>query len=309
MSVPAAYLGVILIWATTPLAIQWSGDGPGFLFGVTGRMVIGATVALVVLRAMGLTLAWRRRARRTYLAAGLGIYGAMLATYWAAQHIPSGWISVVFGTAPIITGVMAAAWLGERSLTAPRVGGMVLGLAGLAVVFGGALEASATTAAGLLGVVVAATIHSASGVWVKRLDPGLPGLVVATGGLWVAVPLFLLTWFLAGATWPEVLPVRAGWAIVYLGVVGSVLGFTLYYYVLRRVAATRVALITLVTPVVALVLGATLNGEVITPQVWLGTALIGTGLVSFQFGERILARSPFPLGGERPAGGEAGTGR
>ncbi|HLF97561.1 MAG TPA: EamA family transporter, partial [Methylococcaceae bacterium] len=42
MRVPLAYIGVILLWATTPLAIKWSGEGPGFLFGVTGRMAIGA---------------------------------------------------------------------------------------------------------------------------------------------------------------------------------------------------------------------------------------------------------------------------
>ena len=45
MSVPAAYLGIILIWSTTPLAVKWSGEGPGYLFGVTARMVIGALLS------------------------------------------------------------------------------------------------------------------------------------------------------------------------------------------------------------------------------------------------------------------------
>ncbi|MET0109749.1 MAG: hypothetical protein ABW084_12685 [Candidatus Thiodiazotropha sp.] len=53
MSVPAAYLGIVLIWGTTPLAIKWSGEGVGYLFGVTGRMVIGVILALLVLRMIG----------------------------------------------------------------------------------------------------------------------------------------------------------------------------------------------------------------------------------------------------------------
>lgn len=54
MSVPAAYLGVVLIWGTTPLAIKWSGEGVGYLFGVTGRMVIGVVLALVLVYLMRL---------------------------------------------------------------------------------------------------------------------------------------------------------------------------------------------------------------------------------------------------------------
>ncbi|MGZ8928379.1 MAG: EamA family transporter, partial [Methylobacter sp.] len=41
MRIPLAYISVILLWSTTPLAIKWSGEGSGYLFGVTGRMVIG----------------------------------------------------------------------------------------------------------------------------------------------------------------------------------------------------------------------------------------------------------------------------
>ncbi|MDX1336059.1 MAG: EamA family transporter, partial [Gammaproteobacteria bacterium] len=44
MSVPAAYMGIIMIWATTPLAIKWSGESVGFLFGVSARMLIGLAV-------------------------------------------------------------------------------------------------------------------------------------------------------------------------------------------------------------------------------------------------------------------------
>ncbi|MBU2479196.1 MAG: EamA family transporter, partial [Gammaproteobacteria bacterium] len=46
MSMPAAFLGVILIWSTTPLAIQWSSEGGGFLFGVAARMWLGALFCL-----------------------------------------------------------------------------------------------------------------------------------------------------------------------------------------------------------------------------------------------------------------------
>jgi drug/metabolite transporter (DMT)-like permease len=80
---------------------------------------------------------------------------------------------------------------------------------------------------------------------------------------------------------------RALISIVYLGVVGSVLGFALYFYVLRYVETTKVALITLITPVMALLAGQWLNAEQVASKVWVGTALIMLGLVGFELGGRI----------------------
>jgi drug/metabolite transporter (DMT)-like permease len=72
-------------------------------------------------------------------------------------------------------------------------------------------------------------------------------------------------------------------AIVYLGLFGSVVGFTLYYYVIKHLDAGRVALIMLVTPVTALLLGQTLNAEFIPATGWAGIALIGTGLLLYEW--------------------------
>ena len=47
MSIPAAFLGVVLIWATTPLAIKWSSEDAGYLFGVASRMVLGGTAVIL----------------------------------------------------------------------------------------------------------------------------------------------------------------------------------------------------------------------------------------------------------------------
>lgn len=282
MSVPAAYVGVILVWATTPLAIQWSSEGVGFLFGVSSRMLLGALVALMLVRLLGVDMPWHRQARRTYLLAGATIYLSMLSVYWGAQYIPSGWISVVFGISPIVTGVLAALWLGERALTVPRILGMALGLGGLAVIFGRSHSAGGLSILGIAAVALAAFIHSAGAVWLKRLNANLPSLSVVSGGLAVAVPLFLATWLAVDGHLPEAVGGRALLAILYLGIIGSVVGFVLYYYALKHLEASRMALLTLVTPVCALLLGHALNGETLGLSVWLGTGLILAGLACFE---------------------------
>ena len=78
-------------------------------------------------------------------------------------------------------------------------------------------------------------------------------------------------------------------AMVYPGVIGSVLGFALYYYVLQHMETTRVAL---VTPVLALLLGHLFNGASNGARVWFGTITIPGGLLLFEYGDRLLVRLP-----------------
>jgi drug/metabolite transporter (DMT)-like permease len=291
VSVPAAFLGVVAIWATTPLAIKWSSEGAGALFGVASRMVIGVLLCLALLALLRQPLRGHRAALLTYLAGGLGVWGAMTSTYWAAQFIPSGLISVLFGLSPVVTGVMAGWWLGERLMTPVRLLGLALGLAGLALIFGLSLGGGSEAAWGVAGILVAVHVHAASSVWVKRIGADLPALATTTGSLVVSVPLFVAAWALADGDWPSGVPAPAVWSIVYLGVFGSALGFILYYHVLRRMAASRVALITLITPVLALALGHFANGEPIGVREVAGTGIILTGLALYQWGERLATRS------------------
>lgn len=283
MSIPAAYIAVILIWSTTPLAIQWSSIGAGFSFAVMARMVIGLVLAGLLLAVWRVGLPLHRRARMSYLASGLGMFGAMLCTYWGAQYISSGLVSVLFGLAPLVTSVLAAFWLGERALEPFKLAGIGLGLVGLVVVFGAQLSADTHHAAyGVASLVLAVLIYSAGLVWMKRIDDDSPPLATTTGSLIVALPLFIAAWWLADGSVPVEVPLRAEAAIVYLGVFGSVIGFALYYYIVKRVEAGKVALITLTTPVFALLLGAWLNGEIVPLRVWLGAACIGLGLALHQ---------------------------
>lgn len=290
MSVPAAYLGMVLIWTTTPLAIKWSSEGVGPWLGVSARMQLGVFVCLVLVALLSRRMRWHAKARNTYLAAGLGIWGAMGSVYWGAQFIPSGMVSVVFGLAPVITGLLAALMLSERVFTPFRSVGMLLGIGGLLLVFGHSMQLGNDQLPGLLAVLLSVSVHSLSAVTIKRIGAGLHPLETTTGALLVAVPLFWLSWGMSGADTDVQVSERALWSILYLGAVATGFGFVLYYYVLREVSASSVALATLVTPVLALLLGAWLNHERVAGADLLGAGIIVLGLACYQWGDRLLDR-------------------
>jgi len=296
MPIPLAYIGVVLIWSTTPLAIAWSGEAAGFIFGVSSRMLLGVILIFCFATAMQSKIVWHKKACLAYLYGGLGIYASMLAVYWAAQQIPSGWVSVLFGLTPIFSAVMASLWLENEHLTRHRMSGISLGLIGLLVIFGSSLSLNETAVLGVLGVILSGIIHSASAIWVKRVDARIPAISMTAGSLVVATPLFVLTWlftqpgFMATQQILHHAPQHSLLAIAYLALFGSVFGFSLYFFVLKHVEATRVALISLITPISSLMLGHYFNHEAITLNIIIGTSLILSGLALFELGGKPLPK-------------------
>lgn len=287
MSIPAAYLGIVIIWSTTPLTVKWSGEGVGFLFGVTSRMVIGTILSVMVMRVAGLAMPLNRRAQVTYLTSALGIFGGMFFVYWSAQYIPSGFISVIFAVAPITTGLLATWLLNERNFGIARVLGFLLGFGGIVTVFYSGLVIGGEAWKGVIGTLFSVIVFSASGVMIKKFGDDLHPLTANTGGLIYGSFLFVLLWLVFDGHLPQAMSARTAGSIIYLGIVGTLIGFTLYMYLLKNQSPSSLAMITLVTPVTALYLGSLLNNEVIGSSVWYGTAMILAGLLMYTAPKRM----------------------
>lgn len=283
MSIPLSYITVIAIWTTTPLAIKWSSEGAGFAFALSGRMILGCLLALLFIALMRMDMPWHRRAVKLYTISGLGIFTAMTLVYWAAQFIPSGWVSLLFGLSPILTGVMASLLYGENELTPGKLVGMALGTAGLMIIFVSSMELNIEAVYGIIAVLVSTTVYSLTAIKTRHYNAGIPALSVVAGGLLLAMPLYGFAWYVFDGEYPSDIPVRAGAAILYLAFFGSVIGFALFFYILKHISATRVSLITLITPISALLLGRYLNHEPITIKIMFGAGLIIAGLAAFEF--------------------------
>ena len=143
---------------------------------------------------------------------------------------------------------------------------------------------------GIVAIVAAVALQSFSAVWIKRLGDGVGGFATTTGGLLVSLPLFLLSWWILDGTMPQQVEPKAAWSILYLGIFGSVIGFMLYFSLVHEWPANRVALITLVTPVMALLLGLGLNDEHIGFFEWLGAGVILLALASYVYGDQFARR-------------------
>ncbi|WDE00202.1 DMT family transporter [Thalassomonas actiniarum] len=289
MSVPAAYFAVVLIWSTTPLGIVWSSETVSPTIAVLMRMVIAAVLGLTLLKCKGMSLPGNKQAMKVYWFSALGIFGGMLCSYMAAAYISSGMMSLIFGLSPVVSGLLAQKILNEAKFSRTRKLAMLVSLSGLALVCSDNLSMTEQNPLGLIFILLAVFFFSLSAVLVKSVKVAIHPMATTVGALLVSIPLFFLAWLVLDGTMPvHEWQARSLWAILYLGVFGSLIGFVAYYYVLQKLSASTVTLITMITPAIALSIGAYLNNETVSVNLIIGAVFVMSGLAIYNWGEKLL---------------------
>lgn len=289
----AAWLGVVGVWSTTPITIKWSALDLGPWAAVTARTAIGALVFALLFA----TPWWRfensRRVWRTGAVVAAFFVAGMLLMYAGAPSVPSGIMSVVFGLSPIATALLASGVLGDERLTAAKAAGCLFGFIGTVLLFGAGLDPGAGmgegAALGLVLMVLSMLSGSINMLVVKRIGRDVPVASLTAASVWLGLPAFLGVWAVMDGHLPVDPGARAIGSVLWLGVMGNVVGFLLFYYALKHLPATTVAMITLVTPVLALFVGTTFNGEQLPAGAWTGAALVLAGVALAVLGDRKLS--------------------
>ncbi|MBK8972501.1 MAG: DMT family transporter [Hahellaceae bacterium] len=288
MSVPAAYLAVVFVWSTTPLAVAWSSETVNPVVAAGARMAIAAAVGLIITTVMRLPIPWDRKSVGSYLYSVVSIFGGMLCTYLAIRYIPTGLVSVVFGLTPMMSGFLAQRLIGERPFTPLQWLSFVLSLSGLGYIFLKGLQLESHGVYGIILMLIAVFLFSYSGVMVKKQAAAVHPLPHTVAALALSVPLFVLAWWMLDSTVPRVdFDSHSPWAILYLAIFGSLIGFGCYFYVLKHLSAATTSLITLITPVFAMGLGHVLHGERFSSHQAIGALLIMGGLALYFSGARM----------------------
>lgn len=297
--IAAAYLGLVLIWSTTPLAVVLSLRDLDAVWALALRMVIAACLAQGVLRLAGLRLVFDRLALKRYAIGALSMFGAMLFTYLGARHLPSGLISILFGLSPLIVGVLGRFFFRGARFSALQWSGLLLALTGLVLIFLQGEKLARIDSGSVALVLTGVTCYAVSALWLKQLPQALPPLVQTTGALWVSALAALLSLPLLGGAVPTHIPGAASTAaLLYSASVGSIIAMLFYFFLLQRIEVGTMALTTLMTPVLALLLGIFVNHEHFRAQILWGMGLILLGLAAYYERElrRLLARKVVVVG-------------
>jgi drug/metabolite transporter (DMT)-like permease len=268
------------IWGSTWLFIKLGlEDLPPLTFAGI-RFVIAALVLMAVALARRLPMPDGKSLRLLALTGFLSFtmnYGLL---FWGEQHISSGLAALLQATIPLFGLVLAHVYIPAERVTPSKTAGVLMGLAGVALIVSEQMNAGGHRAVqGSIAIVVGALAVALANVLVKarglHLDPAMLALGQMVFGL---VPLLFFGVLLEGN------PVHFHWtgmavvSLLYLALVGSSVAFILYYWLVRHMAVFNTMLISLVTPVVAIIIGGIVLGEKVPWRVAAGGAVVLSGI-------------------------------
>ncbi len=269
-----AFFAIYFLWGTTFLAIRIAVEQLPPLFAAGARFFIAGIVLLGFMLARGETSPTARQWRNLLVLSLLMFVAEYGPLFWAEKYVPSGVVSVLAATIPILTLVMEMLILRQQKWRLSLAAATLLGFAGVGVLLlpGGPQHFPVLPC---FAILCGCTTWSLGTVLSRSMD--LPAARPITAGAAMALGGAILLLISAGLGEMHPLPhisLRAAGALLYLIVFGSLLAFTAFVWLLAHMPATRVASHAYVNPIVAVALGYFAAGEPVTMRTLAGTALV-----------------------------------
>ncbi|MFB2594007.1 DMT family transporter [Paracoccus sp. p4-l81] len=271
------FAATVLIWGTTWIAIAMQIGPVPVPVSVFYRFALAAAILIPALALTGRLPAIPRGQRRWILAQAACLFSLnFLCFYTATASIPSGLVSVIFSLATVYNAINARIFFGDRITARVLIAG-VMGFAGLALMFKAELADHPMGAQALRGIALAAlgTLFFSFGNMISRRNSAA-GIAPLTANAWgMGMGALILAGVIAATGTPIVAPPDARYwgALIYLSVVGSIIGFTTYLMMVARMGTAKAAYATVMFPVIALILSSLFEG-----YRWQPLSIAGLGL-------------------------------
>lgn len=254
------------------------------LMVVVTRVSLAAIILLIATRAFGVRMP---RDGLVWVAFfGMGFLNNVVPfslIVWGQAHLASGVASILNATTPLFTVVVAHFCTSDEKMTGARLAGVLVGLAGVAIMIGGdAITSLGVNVIAQLACLAAAISYAFAGVFGRRFKAMcVSPLATAAGQVTASSVMLMPVMLLVDKPWTLPLPsVDAISAVVCLAALSTALAYILYFRILATAGATNLLLVTFLIPVTAILLGVLVLGETLQPRHWIGMGLIGLGLAA-----------------------------
>jgi len=278
-AVAALYAMICLIWGTTWLVIKIGLDGVPPFLAAGLRFALSSAALFTIIAARGVKLRMNRDGLIAVLSCGLLSFTLSYAcVYWAEQYVSTGLVAIIYCTMPLVTALLSRFWTRAEALPARMVAGLFVAMAGTVLLFlharGLGRQAAPQMAVAFVAVLATAVNLVSVTKYGRELNVfvlNACGMAIGSAGLLALSAVFeshaAINWSRANVL-----------AIVYLALIGSVAAFQAYYSLVKVMDATRLSLISLIFPIVAVLLGKAYLHESLPARRWAGMALVLAGV-------------------------------
>ncbi len=287
MQTVLVWIFLCLIWGTTWIFIKIGlEDLPPIAFAAS-RFLLAVAVLSAVIAIQKIPLAplrenWKLIALTGFLQFSIN-YSLV---FWSEVYITSGLAAVLQATISVFGLLLAWFFLPNEKITKLKIAAISIGIIGVAVIFFDQLRVQSVMAfAGSVAIVIGAYAAAQASILVKAKGGAIHPAVLVLGQMICGLPAVLIYSLVAEGN-----PLTFNWTlraigcVLYLSIAGTIAAFWLYYWLLGRIESTKAMMISLITPLIAVVVGAIFLGESLPPQTGIGGLLVigSVGLIAFR---------------------------
>lgn len=286
------FLAVILIWSLTPLAAVWTVKEIHWAWGLFLRFSLALPFALLLLVCFKLKMPFSKQACLSYFAGAIGLFGSMTLCYIGAQYVPSAVISMIYGFAPLVSGLICVYLLKYPKFSRTQVIGLSIATLGMGFALGIGSSGSAFNIFGVALQFLAVLLYVVSALAVTKLGKQIHPITQMVGATlfsWIGY-LVILPFFPDLPNWHDI-SLNAYMAIIYSALFSSVLAMICYYSLIHHVKTTTLMLTTIMTPVIATLWGYWFNQEDLGHYYFIGLGLVCFGLILYSIGKNSLDKN------------------
>ncbi|MDA3507710.1 EamA family transporter [Acinetobacter junii] len=271
---------LVFIWATTPLAIVWSVSDLHPMWALVLRFFIALPLAIVVLFILKVRFPADKVSILSYIAGSLSLIGSQIFTYAATAYLSSGLIALMFGLAPIMAGLIGRFGF-QQKLALLQWLGMAVSIIGLGLICLSDNQ-NHVQPLGIGLMIVSVFAYSLSIFLVKKINANIQAMAQATGSILVSTLIAILVvpwiWQYAPTQMPSA---KSLLALFYTVIMASLIAMFCYFKLVQNLKPTTLSLTTVMTPLLAILIGAFLNDEQLSVQVFVGASIVLFGLLLY----------------------------
>jgi drug/metabolite transporter (DMT)-like permease len=258
------------------------------------RFVAASFFVLILMKVRGVSLQTDKESFRLYVLMGLFSFVIPFGlVYWAEQFVPSGLASVLFGVYPFFVAIFSFFRIPDESIGKIKILGMSLGFIGIAVIFSDSFTADLSALfIGMVAVALSGIMQAWMAVTIKKSGKHLNPLSMNLIPMFIAGISGLIIGFMSEDLSNLKIDNTAIFSVLYLAFFGSVLTFTSFYWLMKKINVVLLSLIAFITPIVALFLGWIFYNETLTTHHIVGSTLVLLGLLFANLGPAFKQNQP-----------------
>jgi drug/metabolite transporter (DMT)-like permease len=274
-----------LIWGSTWMVIRIGLGSLTPLISVGIRFLLASGFIYTLMRINRVKLQKDHLAIKLYIVLTLCAYTIPYAiVYWAELYISSGLTSIVFAVMPLFVIIFSWVAISKASISAFQIIGSFVGFFGIVIIFSENLSLDLSKQMlGIIAVLISAAMQAGIGVTIKKyghhLNPLSMNFIPMLSAGIILIGLALA--FENSSTW--VFNSVAVFSITYLAIIGTVIAFTTYFWLLKRINVVMLSLSSFITPIIAVLLGWMIMHENFSLQTLTGSAFVLIGILFANF--------------------------